>query len=194
MCHIIVALHYVHAEEREFSTLNETQRVLLCFALSDVLGKDKNPFLLSQVGSIAVIFVISCIKDWTMISPSSTLRLQGWLSKKRILLKQWRGQMYPLIGCLNFHVPITWLIWGHSWSIISNHKIFIVLLLLKQCCTNKNCTWVLVLSNNIRLFSWFKVCREEKLYLRCLACSLVPGLTARERTTYWNLREVYCWC
>lgn len=63
MCHIIVALHYVHAEEREFSTLNEAQRVLLCFALSDVWGKDKNPFLLSQVGSIAVIFVISCIKD-----------------------------------------------------------------------------------------------------------------------------------
>ena len=63
MCHIIVALHYVQAEERKFSTLNETQRAILRFALSDVWRKDKNPFLLSQAESIAAIFVITCIKD-----------------------------------------------------------------------------------------------------------------------------------
>lgn len=29
MCHIIVALHYVQAEEKKFSTLNEIQKALL---------------------------------------------------------------------------------------------------------------------------------------------------------------------
>lgn len=44
LCHIIVALHYVEAEERKFSTLKETQRAILCFALSDVGGKRRTLF------------------------------------------------------------------------------------------------------------------------------------------------------
>lgn len=162
------------------------------------VGEDKNLFLLSQVASIPAIFVLTCVKDWTTFSPSSTLLLQGWLSKKGVLLKQWSGEMYPLIGCLNCHVPITWLIWGHFWSTTSInfsqnfHSIPIANTVpYKQ---KLNLSACLILSNNIKLFSQFKVCREEKLYLRCFSCSLVPGLTARERTTYWNLREVCCWC
>lgn len=51
MCHIIVALYYVQAKERKFSALNETQGAILCFTITDVWGKDKNPFLLSQEAS-----------------------------------------------------------------------------------------------------------------------------------------------
>lgn len=39
MCHIIVTLHYVQSEESKFSTLTETQRAMLFFALHDVGGK-----------------------------------------------------------------------------------------------------------------------------------------------------------
>ena len=128
--------------------------------------------------------------DFIIIYPTSARLI---LSKNRILVKQCSGQMCLFMGYLNCHVPITWLIWGHSWSLISMNFSQIFTVLLIQCCTSKNWTWAFVLSNYISLFSWFKVCRKEKLYLRCFACSLVPALTARERATHWNLRELCCW-
>jgi len=38
ICHIIVALHYVQAEESKFSTLKETQRAMLFFAFFVMCG------------------------------------------------------------------------------------------------------------------------------------------------------------
>lgn len=87
-CHIIFTIYYVQAKERKFSALNETQRAILCFTLRGVCVEDKNPSLLSQEASIDTIFVFTCIQDLkTHLKDLSTLFLQGWLSKKRILLK-----------------------------------------------------------------------------------------------------------
>lgn len=147
MCHIIVALYYVQAKERKFSALKETQRATLCFTLRDVGEKDKDLFLLSQEASTAAIFVFTCIKDLTMISPSTTLFLQGWLSKKRILLKQLMGWIYPFIGCLHFHVPVIWLFWS-TISIKFSQNVQSVSIANLQVKSEQ----VTFLSNSIRFF------------------------------------------
>jgi len=148
---------------------------------------------------IAAIFVITCrenknkqtnkTKHWVIISSSSTLLLQAWLSQK-----QWGGQMLSLTGYLSFQVPITWLIWEHSWSVHStNFSQFFFFcnishaneMLYKQ---QLNCIVGLILPKNVKLFSPNLVERKSCTW-KCFICCLIPGLSARKETTYWNLRK-----